>query len=737
MRKILGILAIVALFASCSSPLMNQGAGPAAEAGLNVVQVTTDAALQANEAVNYGVVIVKAVSGFDTAAFERLGATVDSKMTLNGGTYYRLTKANGVTKLINSLRITKGILYAEPELVYKRVMPITRVADATSRALSDGNLALDPRNASSGYSLELTKALDSYKPVASSGNGYGANTVYVAVIDTGLNWTHDDFWINDTTSIIEYAKSAFNKAADGTMTWIGDNQPLVTIAVPATKSAAVNWDDEAHGTHVTGTIAALGDNGVGVAGVAWKNTKVISYKCFANAEAGSGAGWSIYGSLGDLAEWVKAKRIADPAFQKTLPVNMSLGGDSAGSFEYEMINFALEQGVLPIVAMGNDGKRMGQFPASYQGVVAVGATNGKDEKVHFSNTGEWISVSAPGYDIISTGNGGNSWQIPAASASEYQWMSGTSMATPFVTGMVGYLLSFNKDLTPYQVKAVLEQTADDKGAVGFDEDYGYGRVNVLAAATMVRTGTGLPAVGASYVETKIVATVSNTSGNYDSGLGTVNTVDCSKRLVDQTVSLYDAGGDFVSLGLTNGTNGEVEFRGLPAGNYTLKTNFFGEAKTQAITLNNSADQTAAFSYNKNIVYICTVPAMAFNAGKDTTDTVIDVYSDEALTTNVGTLDKYMLDTLSLELAPGTYYLKITAYGGAAGNGNYGLQVGFANISEVAATVTDGDRLATADDSHEDDDTGVLATAKGNLTLDTPYAFNLIDAADVFKFTINP
>lgn len=735
MRKILGILAIVALFASCTSPLMNRGAGPAADAGLNVVPVTTDGELQSNESVNYGVVIVKAVPGFDEATFKRLGATVDSQLTINGGNYYRLTKATGVTKLINSLRITKGVLYAEPELVSKRVMPITRVADATSRALTGGDMVLDPRNDSSGYSLDITKALDSYN--TTTGNGYGANTVYVAVIDTGLNWTHDDFWINDTTSIIEYAKSAFNKAADGTMTWVGDKTPFVTIAVPATKSAAVNWDDEAHGTHVTGTIAALGDNNKGVAGVAWKNTKVISYKCFANAEAGSGADWSIYGALGDLAEWVKAKRTADATFQKTLPVNMSLGGDFAGSFEYEMINFALEQGVLPVVAMGNDGKRMGQFPASYQGVVAVGATNGKDEKVHFSNTGAWISVSAPGYDIISTGNGGSYWQDPESSASEYQWMSGTSMATPFVTGMVGYLLSFNKDLTPYQVKAVLEQTADDKGTVGFDEDYGYGRVNVLTAATMVKSGTGLPVAGVTYVEKKIIATVSNTSGNYDSGLGTVKTVDCSKRLIDQTVSLYDASGDFVSLGLTNGTNGEVEFRGLPPGDYTLKTNFFGDVQTQAITLDNTADKTASFSYNKNIVYICTVPAMAFNAGADKTDTVIDVYSDEALTTSVGSLDKYMLDTLSLELAPGTYYLKITAYGGAAGNGNYGLQVGFANVSEVAATVTDGARLATADDSHEDDDTGVLATAKGVLTLDTPYAFNLIDAADVFMFTIAP
>ncbi|HPE37703.1 MAG TPA: dentilisin complex serine proteinase subunit PrtP, partial [Spirochaetales bacterium] len=371
-------------------------------------------------------------------------------------------------------------------------------------------------------------------------------------------------------SIVEYAKSAWS--FDGTaFTYNGDGQPFTVIPT------GENWDDEAHGTHVSGTIAARGNNGVGVAGVAWKNVKLISYKVFCDNEVGT-SDWAIYGSLGDLAAWAEDQRTNHGMTQATIPVNMSLGGSYAGSFELEMVNYALEQGVLPVVATGNDGMRTGQYPAAYQGILAVGATNGKDEKVHFSNSGHWISVSAPGFDIISTGNGSSLWNSSGDGygtggkdyrQTEYQWMSGTSMATPFVTGTIGYILSFNPTLTPYQVKRVLELTADDKGVAGFDEDYGYGRVNVLRAATMVRTGTGLPADNSHYLNTKIVASVENISSNYDSGLG----AGLEKAVAGATVNVVDSLGRFVAMGMTNGTDGSVEFRGLTAGTYTLKVNY--------------------------------------------------------------------------------------------------------------------------------------------------------------------
>ncbi len=744
MRKYFAIAAAALLLAGCGMPLLQAPAiGPAQEAGMNVVPVsmsTADAELKANASVNYGYVIVKVAADFDEARLNSLGAARAGAMTVNGQRYYRLRKDAGYSKLINDLRVMKGVLYAEPELVSKRILPETKES-ILSRSLGEGNLALDPDGNLSEYALAITQALDSYKTVAEGGNGYGANTVYVGVLDTGINMAHKDFWYDHDAdpatadvSIVEYAKSAWTFDGNA-FAYPGDDIPFVSIPV------GQNWDDEAHGTHVSGTIAARGDNGVGVAGVAWKNVKLISYKVFCN-NAVKTSDWAIYGSLGDLASWVEAKRVADPSFQKTVPVNMSLGGDFAGSFEYEMINYALSQGVLPVVATGNDGMYIGQFPASYQGVLAVGATNGMDEKVHFSNSGHWISVSAPGYDIISTGNGGLDWNVDDEyRQTEVQWMSGTSMATPFVTGTIGYLLSFNDQLTPYQIKAVLEQTADDVNSAskpGWDEDLGYGRVNVLKAATMVRTGTGLPAAGSAYVETKIVATVENRSVNYDSGLG----VGLDKRVVGQEVSLYDNTGRFLALALTNGTNGEVEFRGLPPGSYTLKTNFFGDMASQAVTLDNTVDQSVAFSFNKNIVYISTVKAMAYNGGADTTDTAIDVYEYDPAGTDDDTkylfvkhYDKATLDTLMIELESGkTYFAMITAYD-ADSAGNYGIQIGFSPISSTSTT--DGARSAADNDSHEDDGTFAEAIAKGEFALETPFAANLAtaDDVDIFMFTI--
>ncbi|MBN1519659.1 MAG: dentilisin complex serine proteinase subunit PrtP [Spirochaetales bacterium] len=745
MKKLLVILAAALLLGSCGLPFLQAPAmGPAEEAGLNVVKVAptkaADLELYNNEWVNYGYVIVKTDDGFDVSRFEALGAEVAGSFTLRNapGTYWRLYKTTGVAQLISRLRYQRGVAYAEPELVSKRVLPV--VENASARSLTSGDLADDPRAQSSEYSLAITQALDSYKAVADGGNGYGTNEVYVGVIDTGINMAHEDFWYDDdenpTTqdvSIVEYAKSAFIKAADGTMTWVGDGVDHVTVP------SGENWDDQAHGTHVSGTIAARGDNGVGVAGVAWKNVKLISYKCFADADSGSGSDWSVYYGLADLADW----KVANGVTQATIPVNMSLGGSYAGSFELEMINYALTRGVLPIVAMGNDGMRMGQFPASYQGVVAVGATNGKDEKVHFSNTGHWISVSAPGYDIISTGNGSAYWNGDpwgnVVRQTEYQWMSGTSMATPFVTGMVGYLLSFDPTLTPYQVKRVLELTADDLGAAGFDEDFGYGRVNVLDAATMVRTGTGLPADNSHYLNTKIVATVENISAAYDSGIA-----EFQKRIVGATVSLYDSLGQFIALGMTNGTDGSVEFRGLTAGTYTLKVNYEGELQSQIVTLDGTADQTAAFSYDKTILFVCTVPNLAYNAGEDATDTMLTLYeynpaggTEEEKYIYVTDVDQDYLDTLSAEVVSGkTYFVEIAPYNQRGGN--YAIQIGFSPITE--ANAVDGARLSSDNDSHEADGTYAEALDKGEFDLGTPFGANLVGGSastdvDIFMFTV--
>lgn len=208
-------------------------------------------------------------------------------------------------------------------------------------------------------------------------------------------------------------------------------------------SIGLNWDKGAHGTHCSGTIAARGNNNIGIAGVAWKNTKLISYQSLNAGLNGQFGGdtWSVYGALLDLTNIVTVLR--DPVYlrtpaqnavlpsylrgkdfqitQKTVPVNMSLGGSYGSEFAFAVLTNAVKHNILPVIAMGNEGRYTAAYPAAFPGVLAVGATNGKDKKIHFSNSGAWISVSAPGDGIKSCGIYGDD---------SYETMSGTSMATP-------------------------------------------------------------------------------------------------------------------------------------------------------------------------------------------------------------------------------------------------------------------------------------------------------------------
>ena len=121
-----------------------------------------------------------------------------------------------------------------------------------------------------------------------------------------------------------------------------------------------------------------------------------------------------------------------------------------------------------VAAMGNSGNNSVSYPAGYVGVIAVGATDQNDQRPYFSQYGPHISVSAPGVQIYSTWPGNS-----------YREESGTSMSCPTVAGLAALVLAYRPNLTPAQVKTKIEQNADDLGTPGFDNYYGYGRINVL------------------------------------------------------------------------------------------------------------------------------------------------------------------------------------------------------------------------------------------------------------------
>ncbi|MGP1439843.1 MAG: dentilisin complex serine proteinase subunit PrtP [Treponema sp.] len=477
--------------------------------------------------INAGNYIVKTVKGFSSSQFNEVGALYSGEKPntnlLIDGEFYTVGRPSNIEEkdFVKKIESLDGVYYAcaNRKIEAPKVFS-NRVSDLKTFGLDQGNLDEDIEAACYEYALQITHARDwvdlngTPQKGAYTEVGYGDNQVVIAIIDSGLNVNHKDFNRNGN-SICLYAKSIYS--ADLDPQWEEFRELNSFRDVPQGK----NEDAMGHGTHCSGTMCAVEGNNSGIAGVAYKNTYIISYKIF-GFQVGSDKGTSM--ALGDLAEITKILK-KDPATrsseeiakippsvpsnfkitQKTIPVNMSLGGYSLSQYEAEMINLALANDVLPVTAMGNDGRLQFFYPRSLKGCLAVGATTNQDKRAFFSDGGECISVVAPGFDIVSTYNGkwfSNIGLVAGSDSDGVRFMSGTSMAAPFVTGTIGYLLSFNEGqkLSSYQIKKILEETADkvDKDNAPFGKYdskghslyYGYGRVNVLKAASCVAQKAG-------------------------------------------------------------------------------------------------------------------------------------------------------------------------------------------------------------------------------------------------------
>jgi len=214
-------------------------------------------------------------------------------------------------------------------------------------------------------------------------------------------------------------------------------------------------DDNGHGTHVAGIISAVTNNGNGVASVGFKGS-LIPVKVLDSGGSGT------YGDV--------ASGIIFAADRGAKIINMSLGGSSSSSTLKSAVTYAQSKGSLIVAAAGNNGNSSAVYPAAYAGVIAVSATTQDDSLASYSSYGGNIYVSAPGSSIISTYyNGG------------YATLSGTSMAAPAVSGLIGLALS-RGTTTVSGVLNDLKSTSDKVGPYGYDQNgwnqyFGYGRIN--------------------------------------------------------------------------------------------------------------------------------------------------------------------------------------------------------------------------------------------------------------------
>lgn len=248
---------------------------------------------------------------------------------------------------------------------------------------------------------------------------FGSPTVDVAILDTGIE-EHEDL-----LGAVELSKNFTTDPLD---------------------------DKNGHGTHVAGIIAAAIDNNTGVVGVA-PGVDLINAKVLKN----NGSGY--YSWIADAIRWA-----TDNGAEI---INMSLSGRYSSYTLQQAVDYAWDHGVIVVAAAGNEGRRRVLYPAYYENVIAVAATDEHDNKASFSNYGTDVDVAAPGVSILSTRLG------------DYSYMSGTSMATPFVSGILALIKSKYTSYDNAATRNKLQSSADTISRTG--SYWKHGRVNACSA----------------------------------------------------------------------------------------------------------------------------------------------------------------------------------------------------------------------------------------------------------------
>ncbi|HXR47191.1 MAG TPA: S8 family serine peptidase [Candidatus Limnocylindrales bacterium] len=299
--------------------------------------------------------------------------------------------------------------------------------------------------------------------------------IIVAVLDTGIDYTHLDITNNVWINPGEIPGNGIDDDGNG---FVDDVRGWDFIGHSASAPQQDNdvFDRHGHGTHVAGTIAAQGNNGLGVIGVAW-GARVMAVKAMDD----SGSGW----------DWVGANAIVYAANNGADVINASWGGQGTSPVLEDAVNYAASLGVVFVAAAGNDNADEANFfPANCSAAISVAALDPYNNKASFSNFGNRLDVAAPGVDILSLRATNTSMGTPLAQDPGYTRADGTSMAAPHVSGVAALVLSQHPTWSSEEIRQVLRSTADDVGPVGRDDLTGYGRVNALRA---VQAGPALEA----------------------------------------------------------------------------------------------------------------------------------------------------------------------------------------------------------------------------------------------------
>tara|TARA_R110002167_G_scaffold1108_2_gene4747 strand:- start:2262 stop:3527 length:1266 start_codon:yes stop_codon:yes gene_type:complete len=334
---------------------------------------------------------------------------------------FHMDRSNAVAAKLS--RAQFKLLQSDPDVEYIEEDPVRYLIDSVTRTFDKRKVAaVAPAAESAPYGIALVQA-DQVSDAATA-------NMSICITDTGYEGNHED--------LRPYTDAGITGDNDD---GLGNNTG--------------NWwqPGHSHGTHVAGTIAGLGNNGKGVVGVNPSGfLDVHNVKIFNNS-----------GTWGYGSDMVRAVEQCQAAGAKV--ISMSIGGGASSTTEENAFIAAANAGLLNIAAAGNDGNTSLSYPASYDSVMSVAALDANKNLASFSQRNAQVEIAAPGVAVTSTiiGNSYATWD-------------GTSMATPHASGVAALVWSHFPSCTGEEIRQAMNLTAQDLGASGRDNSYGYGLV---------------------------------------------------------------------------------------------------------------------------------------------------------------------------------------------------------------------------------------------------------------------
>ena len=374
-----------------------------------------------------GEVLVKVRSGVspaDIAGLQALAGADEAQRisTVSSGMILRMrSRSKSVEALTASLFNKPNVLYVEPNYILRLAATPNDPSYGSLWGLKNTGQTVSGSTGNAGADIDAEAAWNVTT---------GSASIVVGVIDTGVNYNHPDLAANMWS----------NPGGKGNAACAAGTHGFNAITMTCDP-----MDDHYHGTHVSGTIGAVGNNGVGVAGVNW-TTSIMGLKFLGSSGYGTTAGAIIAVEFA-----VQAK--LDGVNVRVL--SNSWGGGGFSKALLDEINWANENDILFVAAAGNNGSNNDtypHYPSNYAtpNMISVAATDNRDNTAYFTNYGlTTVHLGAPGVNIMSLALG-----------TGYSTVSGTSMATPHVSGVAALLLANNPSLTTAQVKSAILNNTD-------------------------------------------------------------------------------------------------------------------------------------------------------------------------------------------------------------------------------------------------------------------------------------